>query len=401
MNSCSYVIYKSCGVSFLKAIIIVQYMKKLALIALLLLLVPVAFAQEKIELHFFYGQGCPHCGAAEPFLDELEQKYPELEVYRYEVYFNDTNRELFNQLAGACGSEARSVPTFFIDDEMIIGYSKEIGQQIENEIQKCIESPKGCVDLTEHLTCGAGVEEAEKFTTSKMIGDSKVTLPTLIGAAAVDAINPCTIAVLIILLTAILLAGIRWRILGAGLAFTTAIYISYFLMGLGIYTALQASGIMHAFFYIVILIALLVGILSIRSYFKYKPGGWSVEIPSKWRPLMKKLISSVTSIPGAAFMGFVCSLFLLPCSSGPYLVILGLLAKEATRAAAIPLLALYNFIFVLPMIIITLMVYAGATSVEKVQAWREKHIKTLHLVSGIIMISLAGLLVASMWLGWV
>ncbi|MBD3263141.1 hypothetical protein GF374_02050 [Candidatus Woesearchaeota archaeon] len=358
-------------------------------------------SEQKVELHFFYGQGCPHCGAAEPFLDELEQEYPQLEVYMYEVYFNEENRNLFEQLATNCGSEIQGVPTFFIDDEMIVGYSNEIKQQLENEVQTCIESTKGCVDLTEHLTCGTDVEEAEKFTISKMTGQSKVTFPTLIGAAAVDAINPCTIAVLIILLTTIFLAGGKRRILGAGLAFTAAIYISYFLMGLGVYTALQASGIMHAFFYVVIGIALLVGFLSIRSYFKYKPGAWSVEIPSKWRPVMKKLLSSVTSIPGAAVMGFICSLFLLPCSSGPYLVILGLLAKEATRTAAIPLLAFYNFIFVLPMLIITYLVYRGTTSVEKVQAWRDKHIRNLHLISGIIMLALAGLLIASMWFGWV
>jgi len=370
-------------------------MKKALLIIMLLFLVPISFAQ-KVDFYFFYGQGCPHCAAAEPFVEELEQKYPELRVHRYEVYFNESNRNLFEQMAAACNSKVQGVPTFFIDDKMIVGYSKEIEQQLISDIKRCVST--GCVDLGESIT------EAKAFTSSPVAQAedySKVTIPTLIGAAAVDAINPCTIAVLIILLTTILLAGARWRILGAGLAFTTAIYISYFLMGLGVYTALQASGVMHLFFYVIILIAFVVGILSIRSYFKYAPGGWSVEIPSRWRPLMKKLISSVTSIPGSAFVGFICSLFLLPCSSGPYLVILGLLAKETTRASAIHLLAFYNLIFVLPMVLITIGVYLGTTNIEKVSAWREKHIRTLHLISGIIMIGLALFLLASIWFGWV
>jgi len=232
-----------------------------------------------------------------------------------------------------------------------------------------------------------------------MIGG--LTWTTLIGAAAVDSINPCTLAILLILLTTLLTAGKKNKILGAGIAFTTAIYISYFLMGLGIYSAVQATGLLHGFYYIIIGIAVIVGVLSIRDYFSYKPGVLAIEIPMRWRPALKRLIGNVTSIPGAALVGFFCSLFLLPCSSGPYLVILGLLAKTATRLAAIPLLLIYNFIFVLPMIILTLLVYFGMTSVEQVSAWREKYIKIIHLISGIIMICLAFLLVYAMYVGWV
>jgi len=372
--------------------------KKKLLLVLFILLLPAAFAQEKVEMYFFYGQGCPHCAAAEPFIEELEQKYPELEVHRYEVYFNEENRQLFQKIAIAYGEEIKGVPTFFIDKKVIVGYSQEIAKQIESEVERCVEV--GCISPAEVKENNITAIIGDKSPMAQA-EDSSITIPTLIGAATVDAINPCTIAVLIILLTTILIAGVKWRILGAGFAFTTAIYISYFLMGLGVYTALQASGLMHAFFYIVIGIALLVGILSIRAWFKYKAGGWAVEIPAKWRPALKRIISSVTSIPGAAFVGFICSLFLLPCSSGPYLVILGLLAKETTRASAIPLLAFYNFIFVLPMIIITLLVYAGTTSIERVTAWREKYIKLLHLISGIIMIGLAALLLTSIWLGLV
>ncbi len=234
-----------------------------------------------------------------------------------------------------------------------------------------------------------------------MLGIEQLTWSALVGAAAVDSINPCTLAVQLILLSTIILAGKRLRVLGAGLAFTVAIYVSYFLMGLGIYSAIQATGIARVFYYVVIVIALVVGVLSIKDYFAYKPGVLAVEIPLRWRAPLKKLISSVTSIPGAAFVGLFCSLFLLPCSSGPYLVILGLLAKASTRLKAIPLLLIYNFIFVLPMIAITLLVFTGMTTVEKASKWREKYIKLLHLIAGVLMICLALLLIASLIFGWV
>ena len=121
----------------------------------------------------------------------------------------------------------------------------------------------------------------------------------------------------------------------------------------------------------------------------------------KWRPKLKKIIGGVTSIPGAIIIGFLCSLFLLPCSSGPYLVILGLLANNSTRAGAIPLLLIYNLVFVMPMIIITIMVYLGTTTVEQIRDWREKNIRLIHLISGIIMIILAILLTIALIKGWI
>ncbi len=231
-----------------------------------------------------------------------------------------------------------------------------------------------------------------------MIGG--LTWSALIGAAAVDSINPCTLAVLLILLTTLVASEKNRKALWAGIAFTTAIFISYFLMGLGFFTALQASGLTNAFYYIVIVIALVVGVLSIRAYFKYQPGMASIEMPKAIRPYAKKFIRGVTSIPGAFVIGLLCSLFLLPCSSGPYLVILGLLAQTSTRIAAIPLLAIYNLIFVLPMVIITLFVYIGMTSVERVRIWKEKYVKVVHLISGIIMTLLAILLFIALQMGW-
>ncbi len=228
-----------------------------------------------------------------------------------------------------------------------------------------------------------------------------LTLSALLIAAAVDSINPCTLAVLAMLITAIIISGNKKKALFSGLGFTGAIYISYFLMGLGLFSAIKATGITYIFYYAVTVLALIIAIANINSFFKYKPGFFSVEMPARWRPFLKKTIKKVTSVPGAIAIGFLCSLFLLPCSSGPYLILLGLLANNSTRLGAIPYLLLYNLIFILPMIIITLVIYLGITKIENISKWRNKNIKILHLVSGILMLLLAILLIISLILGWV
>lgn len=219
------------------------------------------------------------------------------------------------------------------------------------------------------------------------------TILTVIGAAAVDSINPCAIAVLLILLSGLLISGDRKKALLGGLAFILSIYISYLLFGLGIFSFLRVSGLSSWFYKVVGLIAILIGLANLKDYFWYGSAGFVMEIPRSWRPRLKGFLSTVTSPVGAFVAGFAVTLFELPCTGGPYLFILGLLAKETTRLLALPILLFYNLIFVLPLLLITFLVYKGYTSLEKTHEWKERNIRRLHLVTGLVMLIL-GLAVA-------
>ncbi|MEM2933153.1 MAG: hypothetical protein QW622_03040, partial [Candidatus Pacearchaeota archaeon] len=63
----------------------------------------------------------------------------------------------------------------------------------------------------------------------------------------------------------------------------------------------------------------------------------------------------------------------------------------------IPWLLLYNIIFVLPMIAITLIIYFGFTTIDVVYGWRERNIRVLHLIAGIILV-IIGLALLFGWL---
>lgn len=386
-------------------------MKQAALFIIIAILLAVpALAQLPVEdvdvdLILFYGKGCPHCGAEEKFLVEMKDKYPLLTVHEYEVYFNQTSRELMQKMAAAYGTEVGGVPTTFINGKVITGFSDSLGKSIEQEIQNCIENM--CKNPLDRLAQGND-QETVIISGSKSPAENPVktttteglTIGAVIAAAAVDAINPCAFAVLILLLTAILGAGNRKRSLFAGLAFSTAVYISYLLMGLGLFTAITAAGVTHTFYTVVAVLAIIVGLFNLKDYLWY--GKWfKMEVPDRWRPKMKMLLKSVTSVPGAFFVGFLISLFLLPCTSGPYIVILGLLAKTATRDYAMIMLMLYNFIFVLPMLAITFAIYFGFTSTAKAEEWRQRKLTVLHLIAGGLMVLLGTGMFVAMWLGMV
>jgi cytochrome c biogenesis protein CcdA len=340
----------------------------------------------------------------EIFLEDIWEDYPELNIIEYEVYSNPENAQLFAKMASLYGTEIQGVPTTFIGDKVIAGFSNAIGETIEQEIKRCIEEE--CISPITKLESN-GHNQNETIT---ITGDSsptkdpdttdKLSILAVVSAAIVDAINPCAFAVLIILLGTILSIKSRKKAIYSGIAFSVAIFLSYLLMGIGIYSAVRATGITHAFYAVVAILAIFLGLFNLKDYLWY--GKWFImEVPLRWRPKMKSLLRKVTSIPGAFLIGIIVSLFLLPCTSGPYIVILGLLAKTSTRNYAFSLLLLYNLIFVLPMLIITFAVSFGLTTTEKAEQWRTKNLKRLHLIAGIIILLLGiGMLIA-MKLGWV
>jgi len=221
----------------------------------------------------------------------------------------------------------------------------------------------------------------------------ELTLIKLISLAAVDAINPCALAVLALMLIAILTYNPKKKrnILLAGSAFTASVFIMYLFYGLVIikfFQVVQTLTAVRLWLYKILgVFAIILGVLNVKDFVKYKPGGLATEMPLSLRPKVQKIISKITSPKGAFGVGIFVTVFLLPCTIGPYVIAGGILsAFEIIKT--IPPLLLYNLIFVMPMVAITLIVYAGFARIEDVSGWKEKNIRYLHLIAGIIMFAL-------------
>ncbi len=349
----------------------------------------------KIKLVYFGRPGCPYCVKMQLFLDELQQEHPDLVIERYEIR---ENIELFFEYAEKYDLDVDngiSIPVVFTSEEVFVGYNENIAKEINDCVDVCISGQINKEDITQTIGPGEQVDPDEPNAQLKSL-----TISAVVMAALVDAINPCAFAVLIILLTTILATGVRKKALFAGLAFTLSIFISYFLMGIGLFSAIKASGLTRGFYITVAVLAVIIGLFNLKDYLWY--GKWFImEVPLSWRPHMKAVLRGVTSVPGAFMIGFVVSLFLLPCTSGPYIVILGLLAQAATRTYALWLLVLYNLIFILPMLLITLAICFGFTTTEKAEEWRQRKLKVLHLIAGVIILLLGICMFIAIWLGMI
>ncbi|MCJ7450482.1 MAG: thioredoxin family protein [Candidatus Nanohaloarchaeota archaeon QJJ-9] len=93
----------------------------------------------KTTIYFFWGDGCPVCAKEKPFIEELDQKHEDLEVRMYEVYYNETNQKLYQNMAKKYGFQARNVPGTFLAEEYWIGFSNSIRNEIEAKTTECLD----------------------------------------------------------------------------------------------------------------------------------------------------------------------------------------------------------------------------------------------------------------------
>ncbi len=334
-----------------------------------------------VDVEQYYGIGCPHCGATYVLLDGFSEDY-NLSIIRYEVYQDNSNREMMFGRYEDFGLDVRTggVPTTILDGKTFI-----IGEIGEADLKVILDECKtSCPKKTVRHESSALLE-----------GGDESLLTVLIGAAIVDSINPCTIAVMILLIGAVLYSKGRRNALVSGLLFAFTIFIMYILYGFGILHAISTLEMTRIFYSVVTLAAFVLALMEIRAFIDYKPGMMAVEMPMFLRPHAKRVTSEATSPLGVVIAAVFCSLFLIPCSSGPYLIVLGMLAKAATLQT-VSYLLLYNFIFILPMLIITVMIFFGKTTVEKVGKAKDKYIRYIHLVSGIILFLLFFLMVTEL-----
>ena len=173
--------------------------------------------------------------------------------------------------------------------------------------------------------------------------------------------------------------------LSAGIAYIGSVYISYLLIGIGILSIIQIPFITDYVYLIAGGVALVAGFINVKDFFYYGKG-FTLKIPSR----TKKSINEWTkkaNVPAAIVLGFLVSLFEFPCTGEVYLVILALLAQQATQAIAIGYLLLYNLMFVLPLIIILFSILFGF-NIERIKSWKDKKKNYMKLATGLLLLIL-------------
>ena len=219
-------------------------------------------------------------------------------------------------------------------------------------------------------------------------GDLKLT--TVVITALVDSINPCAIGVLVLLVSTLLsLYERKRRMLLVGTIYIATVYITYFVAGIGLLTVIHKLEINEMVGIMVAFLVIFLGLVDIKDFF-FEGKGFSLTIPPSQVEKIKKYADQAT-IPAIIVLGFIVAAVEIPCTGGPYLAITTILADQFNLVAFM-YLALYNLIFVLPLVIILLLTYYGSTALH-INKWKNKYKKWMRLASGLLMVGLGILLI--------
>ena len=368
-----------------------------------------AASTDKVVVYFFWGDGCPHCAAAKPFLEELGQRIPQMEVRMYEVWYSEDNLALFNKMAEAHGFKASGVPTTFIGSQHWEGYNETVSAQIEEAVQGCLET--ACVDAGAGIVPGVPVElpvteEQQPSQVADVIKIPFIGEVNLAGQslwistaliAFIDGFNPCSLWVLSILLALTLHTGSRKKVLLIGLIFITVTAAVYALFIAGLFTVLSIISFVGWIQVVVALIALFFGAVNIKDYFFYKEG-LSFTIDDKQKPgiyqRIRRVMDTSQSFWGLAgatvVMAAGVSLVEFSCTAGFPVLWTNLLSAQNVAPLSFALmLLLYLVIYQID----ELVIFFTAVFTLKASRLEEKQGRILKLIGGTLMLTLAAVMV--------
>ncbi len=381
-------------------------------------LIPTVQAQQgnPVVIYMFWGDGCPHCAVAKPFFEKMAQTYPNVELRFYEVWYDAENQQKFLTMAAAYGFNPSGVPTIFIGDKYWEGYIESMDPMFEEEIKQCVafgcrdagagiivpvaenSTPTPVVENTPAVVAPSNQQDTIKLP---LIGEvnlahQSLTVATLL-ISFVDGVNPCSIWVLTMLLALTLHSGSRKRVLIIGFVFIAVTALVYALFIAGLFTFLTFVSFMTWIQVVVALVALVFALINIKDYFWYKEGV-SFTISDDKKPgifkRMRKVMDSSQSLWGMVGATIVLaggvSLVEFSCTAGfPVLWTNMLSAQKVTGVNFILLLLLYMFIYQLDELII----FLTAVFTLKASRLEEKHGRILKLIGGVLMLTLAGVMI--------
>lgn len=412
-----------------------KILKFLIVFAVFLLLPVSAKADEKvINIHLFYGNGCPHCAAEEEFLSDYLKDRPDVKLYKYEIWYDSHNQELLSKVQKEMGTTNKNgVPFTVIGKKTIVGYADGVtDEQIKDAINYYLNNDyrdyageiTGKVKKTEvkedttkdeSKTEDKKENKIEKADDTKdsdqtdenvtvpvlgKINAKKVSLPILaVVLGFVDGFNPCAMWILIFLITMLFNMKDRKKMWILGLTFILTsgiVYLMFMLAWLNLATFISKIAFIRL---LIAVIALVVGLINVYKYIdslKKKDEGCDVVDKKDRKKIMEKIISIthekkfIIALLGIMVLAASVNIIELMCSIGIPLLFTQILAMNNLSTFSY---MIYMFIYIFFFLIDDIVIFVISMVTLKVTGLSTKYTKYSHLIGGIIMLIIGLLLI--------
>lgn len=412
-----------------------KILKFLIVFAVFLLLPVSAKADEKvINIHLFYGNGCPHCAAEEEFLSDYLKDRTDVKLYKYEIWYDSHNQELLSKVQKEMGTTNKNgVPFTVIGKKTIVGYADgvtdeqikdainyylnndykdyageitgkvkkaEVKEETTKDESKTEDKKENKIEKADDIKDSNQTDENVTVPVLGKINAKKVSLPILaVVLGFVDGFNPCAMWILIFLITMLFNMKDRKKMWILGLTFILTsgiVYLMFMLAWLNLATFISKIAFIRL---LIAVIALVVGLINVYKYIdslKKKDEGCDVVDKKDRKKIMEKIISIthekkfIIALLGIMVLAASVNIIELMCSIGIPLLFTQILAMNNLSTFSY---MIYMFIYIFFFLIDDIVIFVISMVTLKVTGLSTKYTKYSHLVGGIIMLIIGLLLI--------
>lgn len=388
-----------------------MFKKALAIVLGVVLFFSAAFlieAQEKVNIHLFGRDSCPHCAEEKEFLARFISDSSDVEVVYYEIENNRENRLLLQRVAGEFDIKISAVPFTVVGEEYLPGYADDetSGEAIKLMVNQAREENQRDVvgdlisDEGSEIDSGSTVNDGKrdasdipdslKIPLLGKVSIKSLSLPVLTFVVALlDGFNPCAMWVLMFLISLLLGMKDRRRMWILGSAFILASGAVYFLF-------LSAWLNLFLFLGFVFWVRVLVGLFALGAggYYLYdwwinKSGECKVTEGEKRQRVFERLKeitqkkSFLFALVGIVLLAIAVNLIELVCSAGLPAVYTSVLSMTPLPVWQY---YLYLLFYILIFMLDDLFVFVVAMTTLRAVGIQTKYARYSHLIGGVIML---------------
>ena len=336
-----------------------------------------------VYMAYFHDVACRECDRVVYDLNLLHSRYSNLCILSFDLNEDAALSEGLGERYGVPPEKRLVAPSVFVGEHYLV--TPDINMETLTAL------------VEQYVTSGSKPPwEAvadEQATQSIIERFGSFSALTVIGAGLIDGINPCAFAGIIFFVSYLAVTKRKGKdILVVGAAFTVGIFLSYLLIGLGIFGFVRRLSFIRTFSHIVyiatMVLCAVLALLSLYDYVQIRRGkkeDVTLRLPRVLQARMRTTIrqsSRVQSFVRAAFVtGFLISFLEFACTGQVYLpTIVFVTGVPELRAHAVAYLVLYNLLFVSPLVVIFLLTYLGTTW-QQLNRFLESNMATIKLLT--------------------
>lgn len=326
-------------------------------------------------------------------MPDIENKFKGKISVEYRDIADIENYKLMLSLEEKTGLKLENVlPVFYFQGYFLNG-TGQVRENLEKLIAKGLKQPlSGKIEA-------AAVDLVARFKDFRPLA--------ITSAGLLDGINPCAFTVIVFFISFLALQGYkRKELIAIGLSFILAVFLTYLLIGLGLFGFLYRLktfwGVTRVINISIGILSIILGVFCVWDFFKFKrtknTEGLILQLPAS----VKKQIHSVIGMHyrrhkqghiarlmlSALVTGFLVSILEAVCTGQVYLPTITFVLKTAPlKLQALGYLLLYNLMFIIPLLVIFLFALLGVTSGEFSRILK-KHLLTIKVLMALLFFSL-------------